>query len=294
MVKLWKCNFQFSSVHFSSVAQLCPTLCDLVDCSTPGFPVLHHLPEFAQIHVHWVNDAFWSFHPLYPLLLLLSIFPSIRVFSNESVLCIRWPKYWRFSISPSNEYSGLISFRIDWFDLLAIQWTLKSLLQHHSSKASILQLFISTFPMPHHLRVTSLHTVSFMGLLFRSSWDVLTETTFSLPTVITGLSNNDNISTINLTIIISTKNDRRKMWYDIIAILMINAMCAVLSKHFTYILTIKLWSKTMRSALFSIHTFKMKKSGTLKPTFQDFPGDPVAKTPHSKCKGPGFDPSSRN
>ena len=74
-----------------------------------------------------------------PLLLLASVFPSIRVFSNESVLCIRWPKYWSFSISPSNEYSGLISFRMDWFNLLAVQGTLKSLLQHHSSKASILQ-----------------------------------------------------------------------------------------------------------------------------------------------------------
>ena len=74
----------------------------------------------------------------HPLLLLLSIFPSIRVFCSESVFCIRWPKYWSFSISPSNEYSGLISFRIDWFHLLAVQGTLKSLLQHHSSKASIL------------------------------------------------------------------------------------------------------------------------------------------------------------
>ena len=75
----------------------------------------------------------------HPLLLLPSVFPSIRVFSNEFALCIRWPKYWSFSISPSNEYSGLISFRMDWFDLLAVQGTLKSLLQHHSSKASILQ-----------------------------------------------------------------------------------------------------------------------------------------------------------
>ena len=105
----------------------------------------------------------------HPLLLLPSIFPSIRVFSNESVLCITWPKYWRFSISPSNEYSRLISFRIDWLDLLAVQGTLNNLLQHHNSKASILQLFISPFPMPHHLRLTSLHTVSLMDLLFRSS-----------------------------------------------------------------------------------------------------------------------------
>ena len=108
--------------------------------STPGFPVHHQLPEFTQTHVHQVGDAIQPPHPLSSPSLLPSIFPSIRVFSNESVLRIRWPKYWSFSfsISPSNEYSGLISFRIDRFDLLAVQGTLKSLLQHHSSKASIL------------------------------------------------------------------------------------------------------------------------------------------------------------
>ena len=123
---------------FSSVAQLCPTLCDPMDCSLPGFPVHHQLPGLVQTRVHQVGDAI---QPSHPLLLLPSIFPSIRVFSNESVLCIRWPKYWSFSfsISPSNEYSGLISFRIDWLDLLAVQGTLKSLLQYHRSKASILQ-----------------------------------------------------------------------------------------------------------------------------------------------------------
>ena len=105
-----------------------------MDCSTPSFPVLHCLLEFAQTHVHWVNDAIHTPHPLLP-----SIFLSIRVFSNESSLWIRWPKYWGFSISPSNEYSGLISLRIDWFDFLAVQGTLKSLLYHHSLKASILQ-----------------------------------------------------------------------------------------------------------------------------------------------------------
>ena len=114
-----------------------------MDCSRPGFPVPHHLPEFAQVqvHVHRVSDAIQPSHPLLPLLFLPSIFPSIRIFSNESVLRIRWPKYWTFSfsISPSNEYSGLISFRMDLFDLLAVQGTLKSLLQHHSSKASILR-----------------------------------------------------------------------------------------------------------------------------------------------------------
>ena len=125
-----------------SITQSCPTLWGPMDCSTPGLPVLHHLLEFAQIHVHWVSDAIQPSYLIlcHPLLLLPSIFPSIRVFSNESVLRIRWPKYWNFSfsISPSNEYSGLISFRIDWLDLLAVQGTLKSLLQHHSSKASIL------------------------------------------------------------------------------------------------------------------------------------------------------------
>ena len=121
------------------------SLWDHMDCSTPGFPVLHHLQKFAQTHVHWVGDAVPPSHPLSSHLLLPSIFPSIRVFSNESVLPIRRPKYrsFGFSISPSNEYSGLISFRIDCFELLAIQGTLKSLRQHHSSKASI--LWYSTF-----------------------------------------------------------------------------------------------------------------------------------------------------
>ena len=112
-----------------------------MDCSARGCPVYHQLPGFAQVHVHWVGNAIRTSPPLSFILLLPLIFPSIRVFSNESVLCIRWPKYWSFSlsISPSNEYSGPISFRIDWFDLLAVPGTLKSLLQHHSSKASILR-----------------------------------------------------------------------------------------------------------------------------------------------------------
>ena len=116
------------------------TLCDPMDCSTSGFPVLHYLSEFAQTHVHWVSDAIQRSHPCYPLL-LPSIFPSIRVFSSESALCIRKSKYWSssFNISPSSEYSELIPFRIDWFDLPVVQGTLKSLLQHYSSKASILQ-----------------------------------------------------------------------------------------------------------------------------------------------------------
>ena len=139
-----RCLFSFlppSTVQFSLVTRSCPTLCDPMDCSTPGFPVHHQLPELAQTHV--IKSVMPSNHLLLyrPLLLLPSIFPSIRVFFKESVLRIRWPNYWSFSfsISPSKEYSGLISFNIDWLDLLAIQGTLKSLLQHHSSKASILQ-----------------------------------------------------------------------------------------------------------------------------------------------------------
>ena len=112
-----------------------------MDCSTPGLPVHHQLQEFTQTHVHWVGDASNHLILCRPLALPPSIIPCIRVFSNESVLCIRWPKYWSFSfsISPPNEYSGLISHRIDWLDLPAVQGTLKSLLQYHSSKASILR-----------------------------------------------------------------------------------------------------------------------------------------------------------
>ena len=130
-----------------SAAKSCPNLCSHMDCSTPSFLVLQYLPEFAQTHVHWVGDAIQPSYPLWPLLLLPSIFPSIRAFPNESALCIRWPKYWSFSISLSDAYSGLISFRINLFDLLTVQGTLKSLLQHHSLKASI--LWCSAFFMVH-------------------------------------------------------------------------------------------------------------------------------------------------
>ena len=121
------------------VSQSCPTLCNPMDSSIPGFPV-HHWSLFKLMSIESVMPS--NYLILYhPLLLLLSVFPSIRVFFNESVLCMRWPKYWNFSfnVSPSNEYLGLIHFRIDWFDLLAVQGTLKNLLQHRSSKASILQ-----------------------------------------------------------------------------------------------------------------------------------------------------------
>ena len=111
-----------------------------MDCSMAGFPVHHQLPELAQTHVHRIGDAIHHLILCRPLLLLPSIFSNIRVFSKESALCIRWPKYWSFSfnINPSNEHSGPISFRMDWLDLVG-QGTLKSLLQHHSSKASILR-----------------------------------------------------------------------------------------------------------------------------------------------------------
>ena len=113
-----------------SVSQSCPTLCDPMGCIMPGFPVIHYLLEFAQNHVHCVNDASNHLIPCHRPLLLPSIFPSIRGFSNESVLRVRGPKNWSFSfsISPSNEYSGFISFKIDWFDLLAVHGTLKDFL----------------------------------------------------------------------------------------------------------------------------------------------------------------------
>ena len=135
------CGLMPLSVQFSSVAQLCPTLCNPMNCSTPGLPVHHQLSEFTQTHVHRVSDAIQPSHPLSSPFPPASNPPSIRVFSNESVLHMRWPKYWSFSVSiiPSKEHPGLISFRRDWLDLLAVQGTLKSLLQHHSSKASILR-----------------------------------------------------------------------------------------------------------------------------------------------------------
>ena len=140
--------------QFSSATQSCPTLCNTMDCSIPGYPSITNPKNLLKLMS--VESVMPSNNLIFchPLLVLPSIFPSIRVFPNESVLCIRWPKYWRFrfSISPSNEYSGVISFRIHWFDLPAVQGTLKSLLQHHSSKALILQhsaLFIA--------QLTSIH-----------------------------------------------------------------------------------------------------------------------------------------
>ena len=124
---------QGTNPQFSSVAQSCPTLCDPTNRSTPGLPVHHQLPEFTQTHVHRVSDAI---HPSHPL---SAPSPPAPNPSQHQGLRTRWPKYWSFSfsISPSNEHPGLISFRMDWVDVLAVQGTLKSLLQHHSSKASI-------------------------------------------------------------------------------------------------------------------------------------------------------------
>ena len=166
---------QFSPVQLLSRVQLC----DFMDCSTLGFSVHHQLPEFAQTHVHQVGDAIQPSHFCHPLL-LPSIFPSIRVFSNESVLAIRWPKYWSFSfsINPSNEYSGLISFRVDWLDLLAVHGTLKSLLQHHSSKASILRssaFFIVQLSRPYMTtgKTISLTRWTFVGKLMSLLFNML-------------------------------------------------------------------------------------------------------------------------
>ena len=146
----------FSSVQFNrSIAHSCLTLCDPMNHSTPGLPVHHWLPEFTQTHVHLVGDAISHLILCCPLLLLPPIPPSIRVFSNDSTLPMRWQKYWSFSfsISPSNEHTGLNSFRMDWLDLLAVQGTLKSLLQHHSSEASI----FSALSFLHSPTLTSIH-----------------------------------------------------------------------------------------------------------------------------------------
>ena len=163
----------------SQFTQLCQTLGNPM--STPGFPVHHQLLDLAQTHVE-IELVMPSNHLILccPLLLLPSVFPSIKVFSKESVLHIRWPKYWSFSfsISPSNEYSGLISFRIDWFDLLTVQGTLKSLLQHHSSKASILWLsafFIVQLLHPHMTtgKTTALTRWTFVGKIMSLLFNML-------------------------------------------------------------------------------------------------------------------------
>ena len=155
-------NFFLYGFQFSSGPQSDPTLFYPMDFSTSGFPVDHQLPKLAQIHGHCVGDAIQQSHPLSAPSPLASIFCSIRAFSNESVRRIRWPKCWsfNFSISPSNEHPGLISFRMDWLDLLAVQGTLKSLLQHHGSKASILQRSVFFMVQLSHPFVTIGKTIS--------------------------------------------------------------------------------------------------------------------------------------
>ena len=139
--RVWGMGSWLSKNQFSSVAQSCPILFDPMKCSTRGLPVHHQLLEFTQTHIHWVSDAIQPSHPL-----LSPSPPALNLSQHQGLfkwvtLCIRWPKYWSFSfsISPSNEYSGRISFRMDWLNLLAVPGTLKSLHQHHSSKASIRQ-----------------------------------------------------------------------------------------------------------------------------------------------------------
>ena len=152
------CSRSFSSVQSLSCVWLSTTP---KDCSMPGFPVHYQLLEPTQTHVHWVGDAIQPSHSLSSLSLPPPVFTSIRIFSNESVL-IRWPKYWNFSynISPSNEYSGLISFRMDWLELLAVQGTLKHLLQHDSSKASILRCSVFFIVQLSHLKMTTGKTIA--------------------------------------------------------------------------------------------------------------------------------------
>ena len=145
-----------------------------MDCSTPGFPVLHYLLEFAQTYVHWVDDAIPPSHPLSPPSPPAFNLSSIKDFPYELAFCIRWPKYWSlsfsFSISPSNECSGLISFKIDWFDLLALQGTFKSLLQHCNLKASILQCSAFFMVQLSHLYMTSGKTMLWLYGPLSAKW----------------------------------------------------------------------------------------------------------------------------
>ena len=177
------------TVQFSLVIQSCLTLCDPMDCSMPGLPVHHQLPEFPKLMS--VESVMPSNHLIlcHPLVLPPSIFSSIRVFWNESVLHIRWPKYWSFSfsISPSSEHPGLISFKMDWLDLLAVQGTLKSLLQHHSSKASILQcsaFFTVQLSQPYMTtgKTIALTRQTFVGRVMSLLFNMLSRLVITFPT----------------------------------------------------------------------------------------------------------------
>ena len=149
-----------------SVIQLCPTLCNPVDCSMPGLPVLHYLPKLAQNHVHWIGGAIQPSHPLSSLSPPAFSHSQHQVFSNELALHMRGPEYWHFciSISSSSEYSGLISFKIDWFDLLAVQETLKSLIQHHSWKHQILRHTAFFMVQLSHPYITTRKTIALVFL----------------------------------------------------------------------------------------------------------------------------------
>ena len=168
--KSWYIYTMEYSVHFSSVAQSCPTISDPRNCSTPGCPVHHQILELEQTHVHWSVRPSNHLILCHSLLLLPSIFPSLRVFSNESIFPIRWSKYWtfNFSISPSNEYSVMISLRIDWFELLEVQGTLKKLLQHHNSKAPILRHSALFMVQPSHPYITTGKTIALARWTFVS------------------------------------------------------------------------------------------------------------------------------
>ena len=165
--KLWVSSISFSSVQFSSVAQSCLTLCDPMNRSTPGLPVHHQLLEFTQTYVHWVHDAIQPSHPL------SSPFPALNLSQHQGLY--KWISSSRqvakvlslsFNISPSNEHPGLISFRMDWLDLLAVQGTLKSLLQHHSSKASILLRSAFFTVQLSHLYLTTGKTIALTRRIF--------------------------------------------------------------------------------------------------------------------------------
>ena len=157
-----------SDTQFSSVAQSCPTLCDPMDCSTAGFLSISN--SWSLLRLMPIKLVMLSSLLILccPFLLLLSIFPSIRVFYGKSSLHIRWPKYWSFSISPSNAYLGLVSFRIDWFDLLAVQGTLKTLFHRHNSKALILWHSAWFMVQLSHLYVTTGKTVALTRWTFVS------------------------------------------------------------------------------------------------------------------------------